>query len=263
MTKAIEWIGSSTLAVLLRWTEMLTILVQSLWLLFFRIFTLKFRFQETIHEVYMIGVKSFPVIVFALAFVGLMLILEFSFHMNLVLRQDSLVPAFSTVLMLRELGPVVSALLLASRVGAGIAAEIGSMKVTEQIDSLKLLAIDPIEYLVVPRWIACVFAAIALSVASVAVAMLAGATIASASLGYSVYEFFNTMFVFTRFDDMVTCIIKSSVFGTIIAITATYHGFHCRLGSDGVGNAATSAVVSSSIQIILADFLLTYWLYAL
>src|SRR5262245_42596495 len=150
-----------------------------------------------------------------------MLILEFSFHMKLVLRQDSLVPAFSTVLMLRELGPVVTCLLLTSRVGAGIAAEIGSMKVTEQLDALRLLSIDPVEYLTVPRWIACVFAALTLSVVSLGVAMLGGASIAAVQLGYSVGQYFNTMFIFTRYTDFYSCLAKAAVFGSIIPLIAS------------------------------------------
>jgi phospholipid/cholesterol/gamma-HCH transport system permease protein len=258
----VVWVGHYTLESLGRSAQMVFILLETWRLLLWRTVSLRFRFRETIAQMYSIGVESLPIVAFALSFVGLMLILEFSFHMKLVLRQDSLVPAFSTVLMLRELGPVVGCLLLTSRVGAGIAAEIGSMRVTEQIDALRLLAIDPIEYLAVPRWIACVFASVALSVIAVGVAMLAGAMLASHGLRQSPLEFFNTMFVFTRFSDLTTCILKAFVFGTITSVVAVYHGLHCKRGSDGVGNAATSAVVTSSIHIIIADFVLTYLLYA-
>ena len=112
----------------------------------------RLRFREIISQTHAIAVESLSIIVVSIVFISLMLVLEFSYHMKLVLRHDSLVPAFSTVLMLRELGPVMACLILGSRVGAGIAAEVGTMRVTDQIDALKLLSIDPIEYLVVPRF---------------------------------------------------------------------------------------------------------------
>lgn len=228
-----------------------------------KLLTLQFRMRESIVQTYNIAVQSLPIIVFCLTFLSLMLILEFSFHMKLVLRQDSLVPAFSTVLMLRELGPVMTCLLLTSRVGAGIAAEIGSMKVTEQLDALELLSIDPIEYLTIPRWVGCVVAGICLSVVSIAVSIVAGASLAWASLGYSAAQFYSTMFTFARFEDVTACMIKGAVFGSIIPIAASHHGFRCTFGSEGVGNAATKAVVHATMLIIIADFVLTYLLYAL
>lgn len=227
-----------------------------------RLFSFRFRWRESIHQTYHIAVQSLPVIAFCLTFISLMLILEFSFHMKLVLRQDSLVPAFSTVLMIRELGPVMTCLLLSSRVGAGIAAEIGSMRITEQLDALKLLGVDKIEYLTIPRVFACIIAGISLSVISVGVAILAGASIAWASLGYSSEQFYNTMFTFARFSDLTNCMIKGAVFGGLIPIVASHQGFRCGYGSQGVGNAATNAVVHSTMLIISMDFVLTYLFFA-
>ena len=258
----IEAIGGYTLRALSSTTELVTLFLESIYFFFRQIALLKFRGRETLNQMFSVGIQSLPVICFSLFFITIMLITEFSFHVKLVLRQDSLVPAFSTILMVRELGPVVTSLLLASRIGAAIAAEIGSMKVTEQLDALKLIAVNPVEYLVLPRWIACVFGAVSLSVVAVGIGILGGATIAAAALGSSMDQFFNTMFVFTRYDDVWGCVIKAAVFGTIIPFTAAHHGFRCRLGSEGVGNAATAAVVHSSVLIIVADFVLTYLLYA-
>jgi len=222
---------------------------------------LRFRFKETVNQMYQVAVLSLPVMVFALTFVSLMFTIEYSFHMKLVLRQDSLVPAFSTVFMLREFGPVVTCFLLASRVGAAIAAEIGTMKITDQLDALKFLAVDPIEYLTIPRWIACVFACVSLSLISVGIAILGGAVVASLKLGYPLGQYFNTMFVFAKFSDFQQCFVKAAVFGTIIPIIASHHGFRCQHGVEGVGNATTKAVVHSYLLIFVADFLLTYFLY--
>jgi len=226
-----------------------------------QLFRLKFRYRETIEQCYSIGVQSLPVVAFSLTFISLMLIVEFSYHMKLVVRQDSLVPAFSTVLIIRELGPVVTCLLLASRVGAGIAAEIGTMKITDQLDALRLLGVDPVDFLTVPRWFACVFATLSLSVISIGVAILGGAFIASAELHQPVGQFFNTMFLFTRWNDFASCFWKAAAFGTLIPIVASHHGYACRPGAEGVGTAATSAVVHASVIIIIVDFALTYLLH--
>ncbi len=224
-------------------------------------FRVRFRVRETLYQMYLAAVESLPIIGVSLAFTSLMLVTEFSFHMKLVLHQDSLVPAFSTILLLRELGPVLTSLLIASRVGAGYAAEIGTMKITEQLDALTLMGLDPVEYLTVPRWIACVFACVALSIISLGISILGGSVMASLTLGYTVGEYFNTMFTFAKFSDFAACGVKALVFGSIIPIVASSKGFRCRAGSEGVGEAATQSVVQSSMWIIAADFLLTYLMY--
>jgi phospholipid/cholesterol/gamma-HCH transport system permease protein len=221
------------------------------------------RWRETVEQMYALAVQSLPVVVFSLLFLAFMLVGELSFHMKLILQQDSLVPGFTTVLLARELGPVVTCLLLTSRVGAGIAAEVGSMKITDQIDALRLLGIDPIEYLAVPRWIACVFAGVSLSLVALAVALIGGAAVASHAAGVPIRQFFNTMFVFTRYSDIVCCALKGAVFGTLLPMIAVQCGLTCRGGSQGVGEAATGAVVRGSIAIIVADFVVTYCFFAL
>ncbi len=221
------------------------------------------RARQILSQVYLVAIQSLPVVVFSLTFISLIMIVEFSFHMKKVLQNDSLVPAFSTLMMLRELGPVVTCLLLTSRVGAGMAAELGTMKVTDQIDALQLLSVDVMDYLVLPRWIACVFSSICLCVVAVAVAILGGAFISSLKLGIGFSEFLNTTFVLSRFGDGVACVIKAAIFGTVLPVVACFHGLRATAGSQGVGTAATSAVVQGSILIIIADFVVTYVLYKL
>jgi phospholipid/cholesterol/gamma-HCH transport system permease protein len=212
---------------------------------------------------YGLGVQSVPVVVFSLTFLSFMLVAELSFHMKLILQQDSLVPGFTSVLLARELGPVVTCLLLTSRIGAGIAAEVGSMAVTDQIDALRLLSVDPVEYLLVPRWAGCLFASVTLSIVALAVALVGSAAVSSLALGWNMAEFFHTMFIFTRFGDFLCCVAKAAVFGTVLPMVAMANGLACRGGSQGVGEAATGAVVQGSIAIILADFVMTYLFYAL
>ncbi len=223
----------------------------------------RFRFAETIEQIYTMAVLSLPVMIFALVFVSLMFTLEFAFHMRLVLQQDSLVPAFSTIFLLREFGPVVTCFLLASRVGAAIAAEVATLRVSDQIDAFRLLGLDPVEYLLIPRWIGCVFACVTITVVALAVAIVAGALIASQALNYPIGQYFSTMFVFARWSDLQQCLVKSATFGALIPLIAVYQGLHCRFGPEGVGEATTNAVVYSFLLIFITDFLLTYLFYAL
>lgn len=228
-----------------------------------RLFTGRIRGGVLIDQMYEVAVRSVPVMAFALTFVSLLFTLEFSFHMKLVLRQDSLVPAFSTVFMLREFGPIVTCFLLASRVGAAIAAEVATMKTTDQLDALRSLGVDVVEYLAVPRLAACWLAAISLTLICVALGIAGGAFIASMKLGYPVGQYFNTMMVFVRYGDFEQCLVKAAVFGTIIPLLSLHFGLRSRPGAEGVGEATTRAVVSSFLALFAADFLLTYTLYAL
>ena len=254
----IEMIGSIALEMGASLNELAKLFWNSLKTLVRQLFRLQIRYAETMNQMYTIGVQSLPVMVFALTFVSLMFTIEFSFHMKMVLRQDSLVPAFSTVFMLREFGPVVTCFLLASRVGAAIAAEVGTMKISDQLESLKLLAIDPIEYLVIPRWIGCVFACVTITYVSVGIAILGGAFVASTKLGYPIGQYFNTMFLFAQFADFQQAFVKAVCFGTIIPFVAVHQGMRCRRGAQGVGEATTNAVVYAFLLIFATDFLITF-----
>ena len=123
-----------------------------------------FRVKDIVKQIDFVAWQSAPIILFCLCFAAIVTIIEASFHMKIVIQNDSLVPGFSTLLIIRELGAVVTALLITSRVGAGLTAEVGSMKVTEQIDALKMLGIDPVPFLVVPRFIACVISGFLLTI---------------------------------------------------------------------------------------------------
>jgi phospholipid/cholesterol/gamma-HCH transport system permease protein len=258
----ISWVGDQAISQVTGVVSLIKYTGQVFWSAVWQIARGRFRFRVVLDQVFRMAVQGLPVIVTALIFISLMLVVEFSFHMRLVIREDSLVPAFSTVLMIRELGPVVTCMLLASRVGAAISAEIGTMVLTDQVDALKLLNIDPIEFLAVPRLIGCLIASVCLSVVAVGVAVLAGAYLAAERMHYMPSQFLNTMFAFTHWNDLTACVIKGAVFGMIIPIVASRRGFQCEPGAEGVGNAATAAVVDSFILIIMADFLLTYCFYA-
>lgn len=225
------------------------------------VFRGKLRGREIIEQLYESAVLSLPVIVFSLAVVSMMSVLEFSWHMKVVLRQDALVPGFSFVLMVREVAPVVTSMLLASRMGASIAAELAFMKVTDQLDQLKLLSVSEIDYLVVPRWLGCLFATVVLTLISLSTSVLVSAGIASRFMGYQPNEFFNSMFVFTKSVDFWGGMGKAFCFGTIIPLVSATKGLSCSGGSRGVGKAATDAVVQSCLWIIIADFILSYFIW--
>ena len=202
--------------------------------------------------------QSLPMVLFCVSFAAMVTIIESSFHMKLVIQNDALVPGFAAVLILRELGVVVSALLLTARVGAGLAAELGSMQVTEQIDALRMLGIEPIRYLVVPRLCAGVIGGVLISVFANLACLYGAMLISSFDLGYSAGSFVTGMRAFVRFRDLVFAGIKGGCFGAVIPLASCYFGLRCRSGAEGVGLATTHAVVAASVTIIGLDFVLTY-----
>jgi phospholipid/cholesterol/gamma-HCH transport system permease protein len=161
----------------------------------------------------------------------------------------------------RELGPVIAGLMVAGRVGAAIAAEIGTMKVTEQIDALTTLATNPIKYLVVPRLIAAVIAMPVLTAIGDTIGVYGGYLVATQNLGFTGGTYLKNTVDFATHQDIVSGLIKAAVFGFIVALMGCYNGFHSKGGAQGVGNATTNAVVSSSILILAADFVLTAILF--
>lgn len=216
------------------------------------------RKAETLQQTYFIANGSLGIIVFCVCFAAMVTILESSFHMKIVIQNDSMVPGFATMLILRELGAVVTALLLTSRVGAGIAAEVGTMKITDQIDALKMLGIDPIHYLVIPRWIGCVVAGIVLTLIGNLVCIYVAMLVSEAYLGFSPAIFLSAMNRFVDFKDLWFSVIKGACFGSVIPLVSCYFGFGCKSGAEGVGNATTNSVVVSSVSIIVIDFILSY-----
>jgi len=228
---------------------------------FVMIFRPPFRWKLFCEQIHFATTTSLPVICFCVSFAAMVTIIEAAFHMQLVLHNISMVPGFAALLILRELGVVISALLIVSRVGAGMAAEVGSMQITEQVDALKMLGIDPVQYLVVPRFLACMLGGIAISVISNVVCLSGAMLVASAKLGMTTGEFWMGMSRFVKFQDFVFAMIKGGVFGAIIPLICCYFGFRCKAGAEGVGLATTNSVVSSSITIIVVDFILS-WLFS-
>src|SRR5438105_9731097 len=215
-----------------------------------------------LQQIYFIGVQSQSVVLVTGAFTGMVLCAQTYFQFHKV-KMDTATLAVVSVSMCSELGPVLTALMVAGRVGAAIAAEIGTMKVTEQIDALRTLATHPVDYLIVPRLMALYIALPLLTAESIAVGIGAGYVVGVYLLGIDpTYSWYN-MLKYTNTSDVIIGLIKSFIFGGIVAMVGCYKGMTCGEGAEGVGRATTEAVVYSSITILITNFFLTLSLGAI
>jgi phospholipid/cholesterol/gamma-HCH transport system permease protein len=220
------------------------------------LFKLKPAWGDLLYQIYFIGVKSQSVVLITGAFTGMVLGAQTFFQFHKV-KMDTATLAVVSVSMCSELGPVLTGLMVAGRVGAAIAAELGTMKVTEQVDALRTLATHPIDYLVVPRLIALQVALPLLTAESIAVGIGAGYLVGVYLLGIDpTYSWYN-MLKYTNSSDVLVGMIKALIFGGIIALIGCYKGMFCGEGAEGVGRATTEAVVFSSITILITNFFLT------
>jgi len=223
-----------------------------------RLFERPWRWNEILHSIVQMGVGSLPIITLSTAFAGLVVTNEIAWHMNEALHTVTMIPGFTGQFILRELGIAIPALLLVAKVGAATTAEVGSMKVTEQIDALKLLGIDPISYLVFPKFIACIFSIICLTFFSIAVTLVCAVSVAVVRYNFAVQEYLNALRHFVGMKDLLCALVKGGVYGALIPIIACAYGFRCKGGAEGVGTATTNAVVTSTIAVIVFDFIITY-----
>jgi phospholipid/cholesterol/gamma-HCH transport system permease protein len=207
-----------------------------------------------------IGYFSLPVVGLTAFFTGGVLALQIYLGGNRF-GAESIVPQVVVLAVTRELGPVIAGLMIAGRVAAAIAAEIGTMKVTEQIDALTTLATNPIKYLVVPRIVAAVIAMPLLVAVGDCIGVMGGYVVSVYSLDFTGSVYLKNTVDFLHTQDVTSGLIKAAVFGFIVALMGCYNGFNSKGGAQGVGAATTSAVVSSSILILAADYVLTALLF--
>jgi phospholipid/cholesterol/gamma-HCH transport system permease protein len=218
--------------------------------------TFKFSRRDLLYQVYFIGIKSQSVVLITGAFTGMVLAAQTFFQFHKV-KMDTATLAVVSVSMCSELGPVLTALMVAGRVGAAIAAELGTMRVTEQIDALRTLATHPVDYLVVPRLIASNIAVPMLTIESMSIGIASAYVVGVGLLGIEpTYAWWN-MLKYSHDSDVMIGLIKSVVYGGIIALIGCYKGLTCSVGAEGVGRATTEAVVYSSITILICNFFLT------
>jgi phospholipid/cholesterol/gamma-HCH transport system permease protein len=218
--------------------------------------TFKLAWRDLIYQIYFIGVKSQSVVLITGAFTGMVLAAQTYLQFHKV-KMDTATLAVVSVSMCSELGPVLTGLMVAGRVGAAIAAELGTMRVTEQIDALRTLATHPVDYLVVPRLLALHLALPLLTAESIAVGIGAGYVVGVYLYGVDpVYSWYN-MLRYTEAGEVAIGLIKALIFGGIVAMVGCYKGLSCGEGAEGVGRATTEAVVYSSITILISNFFLT------
>ena len=211
--------------------------------------------HAVVEQMFKIGNESMFYMCLTLGFIGAIIVYQAGLQIEKLIPDMSLVGATFAKLLIRDLGPSVGALPFATRVGAGIAAELGSMVVTEQTDALRMCSADPIDYLIVPRFIACVVMGTVVLLASSFVAYFAGMFVAWTLLGVGVPTFIN--FQMVTWGDCVLGLIKCFTYGGAIAIVSGHRGLSAFGGSEGVGQATTDAVVGSLFTIIILSFVLS------
>lgn len=214
-----------------------------------------YEIAELIRQCDAIGSKSLPLVSLAGAATGVVLSLET--HDSLVrFGAKSLLPAVIVFSIIKESGPIIAGLVLSGRVGAGIGAELGSMKVTEQIDAMEASAVDPYKYLAATRVLACILMLPLLTIAADFCGVVMGWVTAALSEGISFRLFLENGFKNVAFSDFIPPTLKTAVFGLIIGVIGCFQGMRTQGGTEGVGRSVTSAVVLSSLFVIVADVLL-------
>jgi len=217
--------------------------------------------RETFHQAFEIGNRSLPFVLITLGLPGVITVYQVANQVAQILPDFSMLGAAFIQMMCREFAPTITGLMVATRVGSGIAAEIGSMVVTEQVDALRMCNADPVEYLLAPRTIAAGVMLVVLTVAGVISATLAGMFIAK--LGFQIpYQTF-LKFDLVAVSDVVTGVSKAFAYGVAIPIIAGQAGLQASGGSAGVGAATTRAVVNTSFAVIVLDFILSGLAYVI
>jgi phospholipid/cholesterol/gamma-HCH transport system permease protein len=221
-----------------------------------------YEFKEIVRHVFEIGYRSAPLIATSGLAIGVVL----SMHTRASLERfgaEAMIPAGLAIALIRETGPLVTALLVAGRVGAGIGAELGAMKVTEQIDALEAVAVDSFKYLAVTRIVACIIALPLLTSIADFFGIFGGYLAESTISGMSAQLYFRRAFSLIQFQDFIPATMKTAIFGLIIGTIGCYLGFTTTQGTEGVGRTATRSVVLSSITIIVTNVVLVRLIFFL
>jgi phospholipid/cholesterol/gamma-HCH transport system permease protein len=225
-------------------------------------FRLRIAWRDLLYQFYFMGVKSQSVVLITGAFTGMVLSAQTAVQFH-KLKMDTGTLAVVSVSMCSELGPVLTGLMVAGCVGAAVAGEIGTMRVTEQIDALRTLATHPVDYLVVPRLVAGVLVMPLLTAEAIFVGISAGYGVGVYLYDIDATYLWANMLKHTADSDVLIGLIKGCVYGGIVALVGCYKGMTCGEGAEGVGKATTEAVVFSSIAILVANFFLTLSLDAI
>jgi phospholipid/cholesterol/gamma-HCH transport system permease protein len=224
------------------------------------VFAPPWRVTLTLRQMVLIGVRSLPIVSITALFTGMVLAFQTAYQINRF-GAEIYVGGIVAMSMFRELGPVLTALVVAGRVGAGITAELGSMRVTEQIDAMESMGVDPFNYLVAPRLVASVLMLPILTIYADFVGYFGGFMVGVFKVGLDARQFIDRTIQIVGPGDILGGLAKTIVFGAIIAVVGCHMGFKSKGGAQGVGQATTLSVVASSILILIADYIMTSILY--
>jgi phospholipid/cholesterol/gamma-HCH transport system permease protein len=242
--------------VFIRLFEQTGLWFRMLWRTIIWTFSPPFEGREWLRQMVRVGVDSIPVVFLTTMFTGMVMALQTynGFHR---VHAENFVGSVVALAMLRELSPVLVALMVTGRVGSSMAAEIGTMRVTEQLDALETLATDPVQYLFVPRVIAGTLMVPLLTILGDALGVGGGYLVGVKMMGANPIVYEQNTYQFLHMSDVWSGLIKSAVFGLILTLTGCVRGYYTTGGAEGVGRATTAAVVSASLIILLSDFFLT------
>ncbi len=218
------------------------------------------EFRNTLKQMVALGVESIPIVFIISGFTGMVFSLQVSQEFQRF-GVTSLIGQLLGLAIVRELGPVLTGVVVAGRAGSAIAAELGTMKVTEQVDALKALATSPIQYLVAPRFLACVIMVPVLTVFANLIGLLGGYIVAVYQVGVIPQVFFESAISFLEIYDLFASLLKASIFGVIIVLAGCHKGLNTNKGAQGVGDATISSVVSGMMGIFIANYILSALLF--
>ncbi len=219
-----------------------------------------FEPREWLKQMVRVGYDSIPVVFLTTMFTGMVLALQ-TYRGFERFHAEGFVASVVALSLTRELAPVLTALMVAGRVGSSMAAELGTMRVTEQIDALYAMAVEPVQYLVVPRVGSSVLMLPLLTLIGDAIGILGGYVIAVGLFGANSYLYWDRTFQYMEVNDVTSGLIKAAFFGFVLSVTGCSKGFYTSGGAEGVGRATTAAVVMGSLSILLSDFFLTKILF--
>ncbi len=252
MGTILNWLGLQMTALLKEMGQILLLLVEAArWAI-----VPPFRLRELFRQMEFVGVKSAFVVILTGAFTGMVLAFQ-SYHGFRKFNAEGLVGMVVGLSMTRELGPVLTGFMVTARAGSAMAAELGTMRVTEQIDALHSLATDPVKYLIVPRVIAGIIMLPLLTIVADVFGIAGGYFVGVNLLGINSYVYTRRMWDFMEASDIFNGLIKACFFGLIASHIGCYKGFYTKGGAEGVGRATTSAVVLAAVLILIADYFLT------
>jgi phospholipid/cholesterol/gamma-HCH transport system permease protein len=250
------WIGNNAIRFVEEAGKIMVLFVQTLrWT-----FRPPLEGRQILKQMEEVGVRSLPVVVITAAFTGMVLALQ-SFIGFKRFGAESMVATVVALSMTRELGPVLTGLMVSGRVGSAMAAELGTMRVTEQIDALYTLSTNPIKYLIVPRFLAAMIMLPLLVIFADVIGILGGYLVSVQILGTNPTLYIRRTWDFLESNDLYSGLLKAIFFGMILATISCYQGFSTQGGAEGVGRATTKAVVLSSITILIANYFITVFLF--